>query len=68
MNTKFVVVTKITASNCRYKVAINAGNIIEVSPKENSSEHWLKYWDGEKIRNTLIAETVDNILFQTNQK
>ena len=50
-----ILVTKIPQEGVPYQVALNKNNIVEVSPRD-SNESWLKFWDGQQIRNYRIKE------------
>ena len=63
MKNKFIVVDKVPKEGIPYKTAINFNNVVEVTPKDNH-ECWLKYWDGKEIRNTRIANTLEEVVAQ----
>lgn len=61
-----ILVTKVPQEGTPYPIAINVQNIVEVAPKDGTTS-WLKYWDGQQIRSSVIQETPEQVA-QTSQR
>ena len=48
-----VVMMKVPQNGEPHKLAVNKNNILEVSEKDKETS-WLKYWDGNGVRSTII--------------
>lgn len=45
-------------------LGVPVNNIIEVNPKEDSSDCWLKYWDGKEVRTCVVVQSIEEIQYR----
>ena len=59
-----ILLDKYTSSGNTVLLGINVLNIIETNPKDDSSDSWIKYWDGKEVRHSVVKHSVDEIAYK----